>query len=506
MPVTILRTRDGVLDGADAPAFEDLRARLAGGPTRVLVHLHGGLVSQKSGEAIARALSGVGEHSYGAGADHEQVYVVWRTGAFETIRTNWQDLFQNDRLYRALLKKLLGYVSSKVDVVDGGGRSVGLATALSSAEIERRLRGGGDAPFADLDFASGEPGGRAVVGGETSDDVVRTEFSVVLQQSGDFSAAVEDLAAAIEWDVDGRGVAAVHGEPARGRQSLARLRSDVRAELEAAPRTAEGRGLLASAALLRRLVRHGVDIAVRVIGRLRSGRGHGVHATIVEELIRELYGDLVGASVWGMMKKDAYDHFGDGQLGSRLVEALSTQAHSLAVVGHSAGSIWASALMARAARENGFPRFALVLLAPAVRMTEFAAALRAGSNLLRAFRVFAMSDGLERVDAVLGRGTGAIYPSSLLYLVSGLFEEAGGRAAPDAPILGMQRFLDRAPEWLNDQAEEDAVAAVRLYAGAIADSVVYAKAAGGPGLSTGATSHGGFDDDPDTLASVHSLL
>ena len=506
MPVTILRTRDGVLDAADGPAFDELRARLASGPRKVLVHLHGGLVSQRSGEAIAATLSATGERSYQASNDYEQVYVVWRTGAFETIRTNWQDLFQNDRLYRALLKKLIGYVSSKVDVVDGGGRSVGLAAALSNAEIERRLRSGGDAPFADLDLAAGEPGGRAVVGGETSDDVVRTEFAVALQQSGEFTGAVEDLGAAIGWDVEGRAVAADHGDPVRGRQSLARLRPGVRAELEGAPNSEEGRGLIASAALLKALVRHGVAIAVRVAGRLRSGRGHGVHATIDEELLRELYGDLVGASVWGMMKKDAYDHFEDGNLGARLVEALSTQSHSLVVVGHSAGSIWASALMARAARQRGFPTFALVLLAPAVRMTEFAAALGAGSGLLRAFRVFAMSDELERLDAVLGHGTGPIYPSSLLYLVSGLFEETGGKAAPDAPLLGMQRFLGRDPGWLGNAAEEDAVRAVRLHAAGIADSAVYAKASGGPGLSTGATSHGGFDDDTTTLASVHSLL
>lgn len=506
MPTTILRTRDGVLDAADEAAFDDLRARLADGPRKVLIHLHGGLVPQKGGEAIARTLSGDGDGSYRAGADYVQIYVIWRTGAFETIRANWQDLFHNDRLYRSLLKRLIGYVGSKVDLVDGGGRSVGLAAALSNAEIERRLRSGGDAPFADLDLASGEPDGRAVVGGETSDEVVRTEFAITLQQSEEFSAAVEDLAAAIDWSIEGRAVAAAHGDPARGRESLDRLQADVRAELERAPGSGNGRGLFASAALLKVLVRHGVNIAVRVVRRLRSGRGHGIHATIVEELLRELYGDIVGSTVWGMMKKDAYDHFEDGRLGTRLVEALSTQAHSLVVVGHSAGAIWASALMARAARQSGFPKMALALLAPAVRMTEFAAALAVGKDLLRAFRVFAMSDPLERADALLGQGTGAIYPSSLLYLVSGLFEETDGAAAPDAPLLGLQRFLDRDPGWLADKVEEEAVRAVRAHAGEIADSTVYAIASGGPGLSSGATAHGAFDNDPATLASVHSLL
>jgi hypothetical protein len=506
MPTTVLRTRDGQLDASDRKAFDDLKARLQAGPAKVLIHLHGGLVSQKSGEAIAAALSGTGDHSYQAPADYEQVYVVWRTGAFETIRTNWKDLFENDRLYRALLKRLIGYVSSKVAVADGSGRSVGLAAGLSPAEIERRMRSGGDAPFADLDEAAGEPDGRATVGGEITDTQVRGEFGVLLQQSPDFTGAVEDIAAAVSWDTEGRSLVTDHGDPVQGRQSLARMRADVRLKLETAPEADDGRGLLASAALLKKLVGHGIAIAVRVIRRLRQGRGHGVHATIVEELLRELYGDLVGSAIWGMIKKDAYDHFADGKLGAELVDALSGGDHSLVVVGHSAGSIWASALLTRAAGAKGFPDFALLLLAPAVRMNEFADAVANGRHLLRTFRIFAMSDPLERVDAVLGHGTGAIYPASLLYLVSGLFELTDGVAAPDAPLLGMQRFLGRAPEWLPQGDERDAVTAVQTYIGAVANFAVWAKASGGAGLSSGSTSHGGFDDDVTTLASVHSFL
>ena len=130
MPTTILRTSDGRLDTTDRAALEALKQRLQQGQTSILLHLHGGLVSQANGEAVAAALSGTGELSYNAPAAYEQIYIVWRTGALETIRANWQDLFHNDRLYRALFKKLIGYVSSKVVNADSGGRSVGLSSGI----------------------------------------------------------------------------------------------------------------------------------------------------------------------------------------------------------------------------------------------------------------------------------------------------------------------------------------------------------------------------------------
>ena len=364
-----------------------------------------------------------------------------------------------------------------------------------------------DAPFADLDLGA-EPHatGRGVTLTQSTNAQIRGEFATVLQQSRDFNDAVEDLSAAISWDLEGRSAVTAHGDAVLGRQCLARLHHRVRAELEAAPEKEAGRGLIASAALLKSLVKHGVAIALRVVTRLRSGRGHGIHATIVEEILRELYADLVGATVWGMMRKDAYDHFVAGGLGEELVQAIADGDHKLVVVGHSAGSIWASAMMLSAAKQPQFPKFSLILLAPAVRMEEFSVALDASKHLIKRFRIFSMNDTLEQADAVLGHGTGAIYPSSLLYLVSGLFEETNGKAAPDAPLLGMQRFLDRAPDWIEDAQEKAAIEKVRAFANGIANSAIYAKAAGGEGLSTDATAHGDFDNNVATLSSVHSLL
>src|SRR5262249_13839517 len=125
MPTTVLRTRNGVLDLDDRQSFDNLKVRLAAGPIKVLLHLHGGLVNQAAGEPAAARLSGLGPAAFNAPADWEQIYVVWRTGAFETIRTNWLDLASNDRLYRALIKRLFGFLSGKLRLSDGTGRSAG---------------------------------------------------------------------------------------------------------------------------------------------------------------------------------------------------------------------------------------------------------------------------------------------------------------------------------------------------------------------------------------------
>ncbi len=507
MPVTILRTANGVLDAVDQPALDTLQQRLTTDSKKILLHLHGGLVSQSNGEAVAAALSGSGPLSYNAGGDYEQIYVVWRTGALETIRINWQDLFNNDQLYRTLFKRLIAYVAGKVIGTEPIGRSVGLAAGLSQAEIERRMTSTDDEPFADLDrMAEADPIGRSVITKQISDQQIEAEFKLVLQSSRDFTSVAEDIAASMDWSSEGRsGAAPPHGDAARGKLSLARLSDGVQAELKG-ERDAAGRGLITSATTLMALIRHATSIAKRVIGRLRNGRGHGIHATIVEEILRELYGDRVGSTIWGMMKTDASDHFGQGKLGSALLDLVAGSNHQLIITGHSAGSIWASAFLRAAAKASAFPQVKLVLLAPAVRIIEFAAALDEARQLVSTLRIFTMYDSLEKQDPVMGKGTGAIYPSSLLYLVSGLFETTDGSAAPDAPILGMERFIGRDPGWLNDPAEEQAINTVRTYLAGVANSVVYSQSNAGAGLSTDAISHGGFDNNPLTLASVNSLL
>jgi len=133
MPSTVFLTRDGKLDEDNAAAFKALVGRLAFAKKNVLLHLHGGLVSQKNGEATASRLAGPAPDGFGLGNDWEQIYVVWRTGTLETLKTNWTDLFDNDRVYDALLNKLLELTAKKVGLPGGTGRAALTAASLSFA-------------------------------------------------------------------------------------------------------------------------------------------------------------------------------------------------------------------------------------------------------------------------------------------------------------------------------------------------------------------------------------
>ncbi len=499
MTVTIVATRDGVIDAADRQHFAQFTAAAKG--SKVLLHLHGGLVPEKSGRDIAdRLKGGAAGGGFGLDAEWSQLYVIWRTGALETLQTNWTDLFESDRLYRAVLRNLLEFVARKLGVREAGGRSAEQHLNLNRAHIVERLNARPDAdPFLDVDRAieTDTPGGRGPVIVALDEDDLTLEFEIQLIGDIEFNDAVEDLAAGVNQSA-GRGVAG-GGDAEAGRNSLKRLDNSI--QLQAIGALPDYGGRVGTLAIGRFLLKHGGRIAVRVIRRFRARRDHGFYPTVVEELVRECYGDLVGSAIWGMMKKDGSDHFKAEGLGTELFAALGANTpKQLCITAHSAGSIWASALI-KAAPCSLAP-FDLALLAPAVRMDTFADALSLGDARIRRCRMFTMRDDLERKDTLLGKGRAYIYPCSLLYLVSGLFEDQKGDAFPDAPLVGMQRFHGANNSWLKDAAQIAAQERVMSFFTASDRSIVWSTVSGGPGLSSASTSHGGFDRDPATLKSV----
>jgi hypothetical protein len=103
-------------------------------------------------------------------------------------------------------------------------------------------------------------------------------------------------------------------------------------------------------------------------------------------------------------------------------------------------------------------------------------------GVLPELSVYVLSDVGERDDQV------GPYGKSLLYLVSNSFERRR-----ETPLLGMQAFIDADPE----------VSA--FLSGGLLDgqpSLVVAGIDGGPGATSRSNSHGGFDNDADTLNSV----
>jgi hypothetical protein len=147
----------------------------------------------------------------------------------------------------------------------------------------------------------------------------------------------------------------------------------------------------------------------------------------------------------------------------------------LHLVGHSAGSIVHSHAVERMAR-NGWTFESVNFLAAAITVENFnqTVAPHLAGGAVKRFRSFHLTDAAEQQDPTCQPILG--YSRSLLYLVSESFE--GGRGIP---ILGMEKFFD---------ASVKALAPRRV------------KAYAAPCEDTASTTHGGFDDDPATRASV----
>lgn len=504
MPVTVLKTSDGKLDSGDRERLNSLRQRLSKGPSKIILYLHGGLVDQSSAEAVAKRLSGKGDGALNVPEDWEQIYVVWRTGFMETLRINWTELATNDRLYKALFKRLMKFVAEKIDADDPAGRGGGAgSTRLTDREIAERLESGDDAPFSDLDRVTqslrrGERGDWSSLPDEKA---VELELKKLLVLDRDLNKVSEDIDAYIATTTADPVRAAFTGDDNAGRPPFEHVDKAIQAEWSGRGPKGRARALEWGGVLVG-LVKHGVKIGSRIVSRYRQGRDHGLHATIAEEIARQLYGDRIGSTVWGLMTKDADDHFKATGLGAELIETLSSRDdHKLTIVGHSAGSIWATefvtALKPAVERE-----LSMVFLAPAVRVSKFADMIDLYGANISQFHLFAMNDELERGDALLGKGYGFVYPSSLLYLVSGLFELQDGDAAVDAPLLGMARFIAKDADWVSEKYEAEALKKVREFLAAVPGRVVFSKTGEADKLQSRSTSHGGFDDDIDTLKSI----
>jgi hypothetical protein len=479
----------------------DLKARLQEPGTKVLLYLHGGLVNREDGLDCATRLSGQGKTSLDADDSWIQIYIVWQTGAFEEIERNWTSFVKTDRLYQAIVSKLMMFLAQRLSLPSEDGRSLIETVPMSEDEIRERLKGEPEKeekPFAELEArlrTSENADGRTSLAEEKTTAQLEKEFGAYLGKDREFRDATNDLDAAVNRNLDGRGGGG--GSAEAGELLLSHLSNTTKDKMAAAAKAeasepGEGdenaRGVLTIAGFV---LKAAVSVAGRCIKRFRNKRDHGLHATVTEEVCREFYGDVVGAAIWGEMVEDAKRHFKPGGFGLDLVQWISDAKPSrFVVIGHSAGSIWASRLLLGMAALNLPLKLDLCLLAPAVRADLFAETLGKAGSFIGRCQMFTMDGALERADAVLGHDKGYIYPSSLLYLVSGIFEREDDEAYCDAPILGMQRFGTE--NWLSETERTNGETIAAFFKEP--DKAIYLSKESG---KTAATSHGGFDDDEE---------
>lgn len=194
-----------------------------------------------------------------------------------------------------------------------------------------------------------------------------------------------------------------------------------------------------------------------------------------------------GTAIWSEMKQNADAISNTSESGGmKLYKACQQSPYfadlskvRLHLVGHSAGAILHSHVVDRLGGQ-GWTFESVNFMAPAVRVDLFeetvVPAIKNGT--VKRFNQFHLSDDMEQKDPTCKPILG--YSRSLLYLVSQALEH--GRSTP---ILGMEKYFN------------DTIASNNL-------PNVYTWSA--PGKESKSTTHGGFDDDPVTMASIIALM
>jgi hypothetical protein len=214
----------------------------------------------------------------------------------------------------------------------------------------------------------------------------------------------------------------------------------------------------------------------------------------LDDALEPLARVIGGKTEWDEMKQNAISASQPGgglALVADLLRNLQDQfpALRLHLVAHSAGSIVFGGLVERFANlHTPVDVQTCTLWAPACTMAvyrnQYLPSLKSGH--VKDLALFTLTDKAERDDNCAN-----IYHKSLLYLVSNAFESGLGKAPflgerQGEPILGMAKFISQ------------------LTAAQRAFDWILSPNANGPGTldASASKSHGGFDDDPATLAST----
>lgn len=200
-----------------------------------------------------------------------------------------------------------------------------------------------------------------------------------------------------------------------------------------------------------------------------------------------------GRALWDEMKENARLASRKGGGMDLLVQAArralgkvaSPTGWELHVVAHSAGSIF----VAHALKELlslGVSFKTIQMFAPAIRIDEFKDLMLPSlqKKAAPALSLYVLSDTGERDDDV------GPYGKSLLYLVSNAFEGSRG-----TKLLGMEKFA------IGAEGEAQVKTFLGQPTGGL-PAVVIAGKGTQPGSRSKSDSHGGFDNDPDTLNSM----
>lgn len=469
--------------------FDKLRTEEIG---HLVLYFHGGRVSEENGLQTAKNMIDLFQDRVGA----HPVFFLWEASELEILRGNLRSIAEQE-FFRNLLDILMKFVMGKLDSPAGSRSITGQIDLVSDTRVEQ------EKAEEQADVAEVKEEERAEL--EPVNEVEEQQLAQFLDNNLEFQQQVSAFAAAAEGDDGSRGIG---GNAAAGAAELSQFSDEVVAELqreiEADP---AGRGLVSSAFF----ARSALKVFKRVVKRMLDKSDHGVYCTVVEELLRAFYIDKVGGWIWGEMKQEVADAFGDneGRTGIGLhggtyfldrlaayIEDPDAPPLEVSLVGHSAGSIYICRMIERAIERlpESFAFNHVVFLAPGADFKLMHDTIVTHPERVKHFRMYTMTDEFESRDKMLP----VIYPRSLLYFVAGLLE-----GDEQVPIVGMERFFN-----VQREGEPTHLQAVREYVTAPGEQrVVWSVTGDGtPGLTCSAEHHGGFAEHISTKESLAALL
>ncbi|RUT72121.1 hypothetical protein D0817_00415 [Flavobacterium cupreum] len=429
---------------------------------RLLVYFHGGLVSETSGMGSAEVMRASFADTP---SKTHAVTFVWETGLWETIVENLSSK-STEGQFQKVLNFVIKLVGKKLGIDSRGG-----GETLDNATIEtEKLK---EYPFAEQNTELNSKGGNI-----TFDEEDEMFFLAKLKNESDAMIRAEG-------ELESKEIEVAAPDPDSG----------------------DSRGLLLT---LGTLV---AKIAFEVLKRYAKDTHHDFYPTVVEETFRKLYIDRIGKWGWSEMKEKAGQMFagneglsGDdlhaGTYFLTLLEAHSQKRQTagkkftIELVGHSAGSI-AICNMLAATSEN-FRQLKynnVVFLAPACRTDLFIEkGIPAKENgVFKKFKMFTMQEQYEKKDYCVKY----LYTYSLLYLVSGLFEDE-----TDAKIMGLHEQFKAEGRYA--KFEELNVINSFITSNKLALSKDIENADNS--MWTDSLRHGDFDNNTATLKSILSTI
>jgi len=439
----------------------------------LVLFFHGGLVDERGGlDTMNQLIKPYAAYSY-------PLFFIWHTGWNEVLLNALPKIADNALGFQRLNQIVGQMVAAKLGN-ESGTRSTGdelPAPAIAAAQL------------VDAENANVRPQAHLT-------DVDEAQFVAALNADPGLRALF-----ATPSDVGGKGISDVTraADPYMDPQFIAPESSAL----------AEGnKGLDLSGFLSPGFIAQALQVLGRIFTRFLNGRDHGIHLTISEEILRAFYVGAIGRGLWDAMKDESLAAFGpDPETfgGTCLLRELAlldpNSFDRITLLGHSAGSIYIIHLLEAAARELPNTKFDVVFFAPAATCDLAAQQFERRPSQIAHLRSFFMNDTVELADSIFDGLLPAvrfIYPSSLLYAISGLLEDIA-----DKPLLGMDRFMESSRfRSLDASVSSSAKAVVDSGSSVISKTDSSAVA----GRQSQATTHGGFPNDKETLESTLELL